>query len=310
MNSEKRKGHLLILITNILFAINMPVSKYLLPTHVAPEALTIMRMGFACLMFWIVSLFITQQKVPLKDLGTLFVCALCGVGLNQGLFIAGLNRTSPVDASIIATAVPIFVMLLAAVILKEPITRKKSFGVFLGASGGILLILSSTHASSGENSSLEGNLMIIFSGLMYSIYLVLSKPLSLRYSPVTMMKWMFLFSTLALIPFTYRHVLDAPAFHREIWDIKEIGAIFFVLFGATFLPYLLIPMSLKRIRPTTVSMYNYIQPIVASIIAVLIGQDTFSLQKFLSATLVFVGVYMVTQSKSREDIERDSKLKS
>lgn len=304
MNTEKLKGHILILITNILFAINMPISKYLLPSHVQPEALTIMRMSSACLLFWLTSLFIKREKVTMKDLGLLFICALCGVGINQGLFIVGLNRTSPVDASIIATGVPIFVMLLAAVILKEPITKMKAFGVLLGCCGGISLILASTHTT-GQASSLEGNLMIIVSGFVYSIYLVLSKPLSLRYSAVTMMKWMFLFSTLVLLPFTWQHVLGTPAFHREAFDMKEIGAICFVLIGATFIPYLLIPMSLKRIRPTTVSMYNYIQPIIASLIAVMVGQDTFSLQKVLSAVLVFVGVYLVTQSKSRDDLEKE-----
>lgn len=308
MNTEKLKGHILILITNILFAINMPVSKYLLPTHVPPEGLTIMRMGFACILFWVVSFFMKNEKVPIKDLALLFVCALCGVGINQGLFIIGLNRTSPVDASIIATAVPIFVMLLAAMILKEPITHKKTFGVLLGASGGVLLVFTSTQASN-TSSSLDGNLMLIVSGLMYAIYLVLSKPLTLRYSAVTMMKWMFLFTTLTLLPFTYQQVLDAPAFHRAAWDFKELSAIFYVLFGATFLPYLLIPMSLKRIRPTTVSMYNYVQPIVASIIAVIVGQDTFSPEKFVSAALVFIGVYLVTQSKSRADIEQQQATK-
>lgn len=303
MNSEKLKGHILILITNILFAINMPISKYLLPTHVPPEGLTIMRMGFACFMFWLVSLFLKQEHVPLKDLGLLFICALCGVGFNQGLFIIGLNRTSPVDASIIATAVPIFVMLLAAIILKEPITGKKAFGVLLGASGGLLLVLSSTQLATGT-SSLDGDLMIIVSGLMYAIYLVLSKPLTLRYSSVTIMKWMFLFTTVTLLPFTYQYVLDAPVFHESVRNWKALSAVCYVLFGATFLPYLLIPMSLKRIRPTTVSMYNYIQPIVASLIAVMIGQDTFSGQKFISALLVFTGVYLVTQSKSRADLEQ------
>lgn len=308
MNSEKLKGHILILITNILFAVNMPISKYLLPTHVPPEGLTIMRMGFACVMFWLVSLFLKQEHVPLKDLGLLFICALCGVGFNQGLFIIGLNRTSPVDASIIATAVPIFVMLLAAAILKEPITGKKAFGVLLGASGGLLLVLSSTQLATGT-SSLDGDLMIIVSGLMYAIYLVLSKPLTLRYSSVTIMKWMFLFTTATLLPFTYQYVLSAPVFHESVRNWKALSAVFYVLFGATFLPYLLIPMSLKRIRPTTVSMYNYIQPIVASLIAVMIGQDTFSGQKFISALLVFTGVYLVTQSKSRADLEKESTSK-
>ena len=276
MNQEKLKGHLLILAANILFAINMPVSKYLLPEHVQPEALTSMRMSFACVMFWITSLFVPYEKVPLKDLGLLCLCALCGVGLNQGLFIWGLNTTSPVDASIIATAVPIFVMILAALILKEPITRMKTFGVLLGICGAISLILQSTQGSN-QASSLGGNLLITVSGFMYSIYLVVSKPLTLKYSSVTMMKWMFLFSTLITLPF-----------------------------GATFVPYLLIPLALKRIRPTTVSMYNYIQPIVASFIAVFIGQDSFSVTKLVSAALVFSGVYLVTQSKSRADLEQQN----
>ena len=305
MDREKLKGHILILITNILFAVNMPISKYLLPTHVPPEGLTIMRMAFACVMFWVVSLFVHKEKVPLKDLGMLFVCALCGVGINQGLFIVGLNRSSPVDASIIATAVPIFVLLLAAVILKEPITRKKSFGVFMGVSGGLLLVFSSTQ-SADSVSSLDGDVMMIISGLMYAIYLVLSKPLSLRYSSVTMMKWMFLFSTLITLPFAIESIWNTPAFHKEVFDGQELGAIFFVLFGATFVPYLLIPLALKRIRPTTVSMYNYIQPIVASFIAVFIGQDSFSVTKLVSAALVFSGVYLVTQSKSRADLEQQN----
>lgn len=305
MNSEKLKGHLLILMANILFAINMPVSKYLLPEHVLPEALTIMRMSFACVMFWITSLFVPYEKVSAKDLGLLFICALCGVGFNQGLFIWGLNSTSPVDASIIATAVPIFVMILAAIILKEPITKMKAFGVLMGVAGAVSLILQSTHGTS-QQSSLSGNLLISLSGFVYSIYLVLSKPLTLKYSAVTIMKWMFLFSTLSVMPFTVTHVWESPAFHRELLDFKEVGAISFVLFGATFVPYLLIPMSLKRIRPTTVSMYNYVQPIVASMIAVMIGQDSFQITKFFSAALVFVGVYLVTQSKSRADIEKQN----
>lgn len=306
MNNEKVKGHILILIANILFAVNMPVSKYLLPSHVAPESLTIMRMAFACVMFWITSLFVKPEKVSLRDIGLLFLCALCGIALNQGLFIRGLNITSPVDASIIATGVPIFVMILAAIILKEPITRMKAFGVILGVAGAISLILQSTQGTS-KSSSLGGDLLIVFSGLAYSVYLVISKPITMRYSAVTIMKWMFLFATLMLLPFTYSDVLSTPAFNHPKPNYNELGAIFYVLFGATFVPYLLIPMSLKRIRPTTVSMYNYAQPIVASFIAILIGQDNFSIQKLLSAVLVFVGVYLVTQSKSRADLEREQK---
>lgn len=301
MTREKIKGHILILITNLLFAVNMPISKYLLPDHLDPFALTIMRMAFACVMFWIVSLFVQKEHVPLKDLGMLFACAMCGVGFNQGLFIVGLNRTSPIDASIIATFSPVFVMLLAAMILKEPITKLKAGGVLVGAVGAILLIISSA-APTAKASGLDGDIMIIISGLSYSFYLVLSKPLTLRYSSVTIMKWMFLFSTLTFLSFSFQSVIHSPAMNRATIDMLEWSAIAYVLIGATFLPYLLIPMSLKRIRPTTISMYNNVQPVVASLIAVMYGQDRFSLSNVISTVLVCVGVYMVTQSKSRDDM--------
>ncbi|MDR0431382.1 MAG: DMT family transporter [Tannerellaceae bacterium] len=304
LGKEKLKGHGLILLANMLFGINMPISKYLLPGHVSPEALTIMRMLFACVMFWLTSLFMKKEKVPLRDIGLLFVCGMCGIAFNQSLFVLGLSQTSPVDASIIATTGPIFVMLLAALILKEPITKLKALGVLMGAAGGVLLIFSSVHASN-QASNLQGDLKIVLSGFIYSIYVVISKPLCQRYSPVTIMKWMFLFSFIVLAPFMFREMLDTPVFHRRSTDWKEVSAILYVLTGATFLPYLLIPMALKRIRPTTLSMYNYAQPIVASLIAVMVGQDTFSASKIISTVLVFVGVYMVTQSKSREDIEKE-----
>ena len=296
------KGHILIMLANILFGASMPVFKYLLTADVPPEAITIMRAIFACMMFWLVSFFMPKEKVLPKDLCLLFVCALCGVGINQWLFVIGLKNSSPVNASSIATAVPIFVLLLAALVLKEPITAKKSLGVFLGVSGGLLLVFNSTQTTSGTNS-LWGDMLMLLNQLMYSVYLVLSKPLSRRYSSVIMMKWMFLFSTLALAPFCLQYMQYVPMFHRETFNVSQLYALLYLLFGATFVSFMLIPMALKQIRPTTVSMYNYVQPIIASAIAVAVGQDTFSMQKLLSAALVFVGVYLVTQSKKRKDIE-------
>ncbi|MDR2680214.1 MAG: DMT family transporter, partial [Tannerella sp.] len=266
IGKEKLKGHGIILTVNILFAVNISVSKSLIPANMAPEALTLIRILFATAMFWLCSLFVKREKVPLGDFGLLFLCACTGIAFNQGLFMTGLNMTSPVDASIIATAGPIYVMLLAALILKEPVTKQKVAGVLLGVAGGTLVILSSTH-SGDRSSSFGGDMLIVSSNLIYSVYVVISRPLSRRYSAVTIMKWMFLFSTVMLTPFMYRHVLDAPVFRPGAMEWTALTRIAFVLLGGTFIPYLFIPMSLKRLRPTTVSMYNYIQPIVASLLA-------------------------------------------
>lgn len=294
------KGHLLILLANVLFGISVPIFKYLLMTGTPPEAISFLRTSFACIMFWMVSFFYPHEKVCSKDLLILLVCGLCGVGINQWMFVVGLRMTSPVDASIIATAVPILVLLLAALVLKEPITRKKSFGVFLGVCGGLMLVFSSSQVNVGT-SSLWGNTLILINHTMYSVYLVLSKPLSKQYSSVTMMKWMFLFSTIALMPFCMPSVADVPTFHSETFNVTQLCSLLYILLGATFIAYMLIPMALKYIRPTTASMYNYVQPIIASLIAISIGQDSFSFIKLMSAMIIFVGVYLVTQSNKRND---------
>lgn len=292
------RGHILILTANVLFGISMPVFKYLLSSDVPPEAITIMRASFACVMFWLTSLFMPMEKVAGKDLAILFVCAMCGVGINQYLFVLGLKSSSPVDASIIATSVPIFVMLLAAIILKEPVTAKKASGVMLGVCGGLLLVFSSIHGETG-NGTLHGDMLMFVNQLMYSVYLVRSKPLTAKYSSVTI--WMFLFSTLILTPFCAGTLAEVPTFHADTFSWSQTEALFYLLFGATYLAFMLIPMALKTIRPTVASMYNYVQPIVASAIAIAIGQDTFSITKLGSLLLVFVGVYLVTTSRSKQE---------
>lgn len=223
------KGHILILTANILFGISMPVFKYLLSSDVSPEAITIMRAAFACVMFWLTSLFMPSEKVVFKDMAVLFVCAMCGVGINQYLFVLGLKSSSPVDASIIATFVPITVMLLAALILKEPVTSRKGAGVMIGVAGGLLLVFSSNHGDTG-NGSLYGDMLMLINQLMDSLYLVLLRPLSSRYSPVTNMKWMFLFSTIALMPLCAGSLADVSTFDKATFSWIQAEALFYLLF--------------------------------------------------------------------------------
>ena len=249
--------------------------------------------------------FVERQKVPICDIFKLMICGLCGIAINQYLFIMGLSITSPVDASVIVTSTPIFVMIFAAFILKEPITLLKCGGVLMGAMGAIWLITSAS-GDSAARSSVWGDMLALISSFIYSFYFVISKPLAQKYSAVTMMKWMFLFGFIALIPFNYRSVFFFEGVKSDL-DFKAVGAIFYVCVFATFLAYFLIPMAIKRIRPTTASMYNYIQPITSSAIAIIAMQDAFSIQKLLAAIMIFAGVFMVTKSKARRDIEAEEK---
>ena len=212
----------------------------------------------------------------------------------------GLSLTSSVDASVLSTCTPMIVIVLALIFLKEPITWKKASGVIIGASGALLLVLSGSNESAGDSSTL-GNIFILLSGVTYAIYLVIVKPLTLKFSSVTIMKWMFLFSLPIFIPLDWKDFIHAPAFIQPHHSAGLLG-IAFILFFGTYLTFLMIPMALKRIRPTTVSMYNYVQPMVVAVAAAISGTDHLSWEKGLSVLLVFSGVYLVTISKSRAQV--------
>lgn len=306
MTKDKWHGHLAILATNFIFGLNTPIAKTIVPEWISPYALTLVRMSFATLIFWAVGCFVAKEHVKGRDLVTIFLGALFGLVGAQLSFANALLYTSPVNISIIAAMTPVAVMLLAALVLKEPITLKKAAGVLIGASGALLIILQSNATGSSKEGNLIGNLLCIVNVITYAIYLVITRPVSQRYSPVTLMKWMFLFSALISLPLGIGDLPQAKVFSNET-SLNIILRLSYIVIMATGIAYFLVPMALKRIRPTTVSMYNNVQPIVASVIAIIIGQDVLSWDKPIAACLVFTGVYLVTQSKSKEDVENIKK---
>lgn len=302
--TDKQVGNLTMFCVVSFFAINIPISKHLLASgNISPYGLTIARMLFASIAFWITSLFIKKEKVERKDMLTLLLGGLLGITFNQGLFIWGLSNTSPVDASMITTCTPLFAMIIAALVLKEPITAKKVSGVLIGGLGAIFLVYTTHHGDIANDPSMKGNLAVACSSLSYATYLVVTRPLTSKYSSVTMMKWMFLYSTILLLPFFYKDLIYAPMFSQT--DMQPLALISYTLLFATFIPYMLIPVAQKKIRPTTISMYNNLQPLIASFIAIFMGQDNFSIEKVISGALILFGVYLVTVSKSKADLEAE-----
>jgi drug/metabolite transporter (DMT)-like permease len=308
MNKSKLQGHAAMLVSSIIFGANIPISKQLLPDWMSPWAMTYSRFAFGAVMFWVLSIFMPRTRIPKKDMVRLFIGSMLGVGINQASFIFGLQLTAPTDASIVITVMPIMAMIIAFFMLKEPITFKKAGGVFLGLVGVLCIILTASYNSGSHGASVAGDLFCMLSCLSYAFFLVITRDISKRYDAITIMKWMFLFSSIVTFPFGFHDLINAPIFtsgNRAAWSSYA-----YLLIGATFLTYLLIPMAQKRIRPTTIGMYNYVQPLVASLIAISTGQDEFSWVKPAAAVLIFIGVYLVTTSKSREDVEKEMQAKS
>ena len=254
-----------------------------------------------CILFWLTSLFVKKEQVSTKDKLMFIGAAVFGLVTNQCCYTIGLSITSPINASIVTTSMPIFAMILAALILKEPITGKKALGVLMGCSGALILILTSASAVSDKVGDIRGDLLCLAAQFSFALYLSLFNPLIRRYSVFTINKWMFFWATLLIIPFTFGHVQDVvsqPIPATTWWE-----AAYVVVFG-TYLGYILTMIGQKTLRPTVVSVYNYVQPIVSVIVSVLTGLGILKPSHAIAVILVFTGVWLVTKSRSRHDMEK------
>ncbi len=303
MKSERSyKGHLTMFAVNIIFGLNTPITKSVLSNTLTPYSIYFLRVAGASLLFWIASAFVKEEKVSSRDLIMLFLAGMLGVAINQFSFVKGLSMTSPINAAIIITLTPIITMVLAAVYQKEPITRKKVTGVLIGACGALLLILAGMQTVS-NSGSMMGNMLCLLSSLSYAFYLTAFKKLINKHNPVTLMKWMFLFSTVISLPVCLDEVVMISWHAISVSSYLRIG---YVVVLSTFITYMFIPVGQKLLRPTTLSMYNYLQPLIASLVAMAMGLDRFGWDTALAAVLVFCGVYIVTQSKSRAQLEEEA----
>ena len=304
MNLMKLKGHSSMLGANVMWGLMSPVAKFVMVGGaVTPLVVTDLRITGAMVLFWIASFFQKPERVAPKDLLKLLGASLLAIVFNQGCFIFGVGLTSPVDASIITTSMPLLAMVLAAIYLKEPITGKKVLGIAVGATGALLLILGShqvSEAKAAGNHYIWGDLLVLLAQFSYALYFVLFKNFVNKYSLITIMKWMFTYAFICALPFSYNDLL-----HTEWKSLQntEIGALVFIVVGSTFISYVLIVIGQKNLRPTVAGMYNYVQPLVASIVAVCWGMDTFNFVKIISVALIFGGVYLVTNSRSKAELE-------
>lgn len=300
MEAGKLKGHAAILSANIIYGLNIPVTKALLDRWMTPLGYMATRTSAALIIFWVIQCFVPKERVAPRDMLIIAVGGIMGFVVSQFLTALSLQYTSPVYFSLIVALSPLCVMLLAALFLKEPITRKKTLGVVLGISGALLLILVSGKSSASGNNNLLGIALACVSIIAYSIYLIIMRSVSQKYSAVTQMKWMFLFTAIILVPLGAHQYPQQAIFTSECdWSgILELG---FVIIFSTSLGYFLMPFGMKYLRATTVSVYMNLQPVVASVAAIIVGQDIFSWDMPLAALLVLTGAYIVSTNPSRRN---------
>ncbi len=288
----KLKGHLSLLGANACWGLMAPVAKLVMAAGViTPLILADFRMLGAAALFWILSFFGKQERVPWPDLLRLAGAGMLGILFNQGCYIFGVGYTSPGEASIITTTMPMWVMLLARIIWRTPITPLKALGIALGAAGAVMLVYSSTGSGERGGNPVVGDLLVLTAQLSYALYLTLYKNFLQKYTLVTMMKWMFTFAALAIAPFAMSSL--AAMEWSLVTPAMAAGAAYVVVFG-TFVAYIFMMTGQKLLPPTVVGIYNYFQPIVASCVGLWLGLDVFTATKAFAVLFIFAGVYLVT----------------
>ena len=290
-------GHLACLVAYAIFGINIIICKDLTSSHlISPIALFTLRSIGAGVLFWILSLFMPHEKVEKKDFPKIMAASIFGFFLTQITFLMAIPDITPMNCSILSAMSPIYTMFIAAFALKEPITWKKTSGVVLSFAGIIYLILNSVSRNNGVvESTPMGIFLIVMNSLCFSIYLGVFKPIITKYSVITFMKWIFLCSLLLSLPLSGKELMGIDYTQIPTTYYWELS---FLIVCATFITYFLIPVGQKRIRPTLVSMYSYVQPIIAIVISISIGMDQLSWQKVLSIITVFTGVLLVNYSRT------------
>ena len=297
-NKKPLFAHLCMFFACSFWGLMAPLGKDAMTHGLTGIDMVTFRVAGAAVLFWVASIFVKKEHPPVKDILLLGLAGMFGLVFNQCCYTIGLSITSPINSSIVTTSMPLFAMLLSALILKEPITGKKAGGVFMGFSGPLLLILTSATADNSKVGDLRGDLLCMFAQLSFAFYLSMFNKLIKRYSVFTVNKWMFTFAALVITPFTFSHV-SSIAF-SEI-TVKTWLETMFVVVVCTFVCYILTMQAQQVLRPTVVSVYNYVQPAVAVIVSVFSGLGVFKLTHALAVVLVFFGVRFVTKSRKRSD---------
>ena len=295
MNS-RNFAFLLAFIAALIYGISFTVAKDVMPLYINPFGFILLRVSVATVVFWIVGIFLKKEKISLYDFARIFLTSIFGIALNMLAFFKGLSMTTPISASVIMVTTPIMVLSLSTIFLKEKATKKMVLGILIGLFGAILLIIYGRDLGTGSNAGL-GNLLIFINATSYAMYLILIKNLSKKFHPLTLAKWLYLFGLILVIPFGIQE------FKEVEWVILPDSAIYkigFIVLFTTVLSYMFNLIAIKKLKPTTLSIFIYLQPVIASLYALMVGSDSLNMIKILATLLIFCGVFLVTRKPKKE----------
>lgn len=281
---------------SVIYGLTFTIAKDVMPVYILPFGFILLRVSGAVVLFWAVSFLGPKEKVLLADFPRIIAAAFFGVALNMLTFFKGLSLTSPISAAVIMVTTPIIVLILSSILMKEKMKKKRIIGIIIGLVGTVFLIVFGKSIGYATHAEL-GNLLVFINAVSYGCYLILVKKLMDKYNAFTFVKWIYTFGFLMVLPFGWNEFLAIDWHHIPTNLYWKIG---FVILFSTFFTYLLNLLSMRELKPTTVAVFIYLQPLFAAIIAVGLGKDELTWVKISAAILIFIGVYLVTHKNPSE----------
>jgi drug/metabolite transporter (DMT)-like permease len=279
-------------LASAIYAVNHTIAKGLMPDVIQPYGFILLRVGGAVILFWVVGIFYPSEKIEPRDWKRIIACGFFGMVLNMLMFFKGLSLSTPINSSVVITIAPVLLLILSAIFLKERITWLKSIGISLGLVGALLLVVFGLKTQANAPNIPLGNMLFIINATSYSVYLILVKPLVGKYSSITLMKWFFLVAVIVNIPIGINEFLEVAWTQLSALTILKLA---FVVVGTTFLTYLFNIYALKQLSPSTIGVFMYLQPILATFFAIIAGADTLTTLRIAAAALIFLGVFLTTR---------------
>jgi drug/metabolite transporter (DMT)-like permease len=283
---------LLVAIATLIYGVTFTLAKDVMPLYVKPYAFILIRVSGATAIFWIVGLFVKSQKIEKQDYKKIVLAAFFGIALNMLCFFKGLSLTTPISASVMMVTSPIMVLIFSSLLLKEKIIKIKIIGVLVGLMGTVTLIVYGNSSDNTPSNSTLGNFLVFVNAASYGLYLVLVKSLISKYNPITFIKWFYFFGLIFVIPFGFEEFSEISWVSMPVSIYLRVG---FVILFTTCITYLFNLYGLSKLKPTTVSVFIYLQPVIATIFALSVGSDSLNITKILATTVIFFGVYLVTK---------------
>jgi len=282
------------LVAALIYGLTFTVAKHVMPVYIKPYGFIVLRVSGATLLFWLAGFFVKKEKIATADYGRIFLAAFFGVGLNMLTFFKGLSYTTPINASVVMVTAPIIVLSLSAILLKEHLAKYRILGIFIGLAGAVYLIAYGNGLQLNNARIQWGNFLVFINAFSYSVYLILVKKLTSKYHPVTFAKWLYLIGFFMVLPFGFKEV------QQIAWQLMPETIFYkmlFVVVFATFVTYLFNLLAVRKLKPTTVSVFIYLQPFIATVFALIMKSDTLNIHKIAASALIFAGVYLVSKKK-------------